>query len=196
MICFLVKSLGEDGYNKNVDEEWDEESDGRLDKEVLVGLFHFLLVSAIDFTRLCKEDTNRLVLHSKPTPEKNIFNWDRDNFLLLYQLRKTHCQPWPVLNANRCCGAWWQHPRSPLPAPAARARSPYSTAGTCPSAAALGLASPPHTESGQRQRQTCNSATNIPTKHLQKRVLPHNQNLSPSRWWESQRMLRVFSSLE
>ncbi len=51
-IGFIVEGLSKDGHDKDVDEEGDEEGDCRLNEEVLVGFLYFLLVSAIDFTRL------------------------------------------------------------------------------------------------------------------------------------------------
>lgn len=51
-VGFLVKGLSENRYNKDVDEERDEESDGRLDEEILIGFLYVLLVVAVDLARL------------------------------------------------------------------------------------------------------------------------------------------------
>ena len=49
-----VESLGENSHHKHVDEERDEQRDGRLDEEIFVGLFHFFLVRPIHFSRLTR----------------------------------------------------------------------------------------------------------------------------------------------
>lgn len=69
VIAFCVEGLGKDCYNKNIDKKGDEESDRRLDEEVLVGLFYFLLIFAIDFPRLVQDRTNNIT--ELPTNTQN-----------------------------------------------------------------------------------------------------------------------------
>lgn len=58
-VGFLVKGLSKNSYNKDVDEERDEESDGRLDEEILIGFLYVLLVVAVDLARLEKNGNFR-----------------------------------------------------------------------------------------------------------------------------------------
>lgn len=47
-----VESFGKHSHHEHVDQEGEKERDGRLDEEVLVGLFHLLLVRAVHLARL------------------------------------------------------------------------------------------------------------------------------------------------
>lgn len=47
-----MKSFCKHGHHKDVDEEGHKERHGRLNKEVLIGLFHLFLVGAIHFSGL------------------------------------------------------------------------------------------------------------------------------------------------
>lgn len=58
-IRFIEEGLSKDRYDKDVDEEGDKESDSWLDEEILVGFLYLLLIFAIDFTRLVKEQTEQ-----------------------------------------------------------------------------------------------------------------------------------------
>lgn len=51
-VGLIVEGLGKNGYNKDVDEERDEERDGRLNEVILVGFLYFLLISTVNITRL------------------------------------------------------------------------------------------------------------------------------------------------
>ena len=51
-IGLVVEGLSEHGHHKDVDEERDEEGDRGLDEVVLVGFLNFILVTAVDLTRL------------------------------------------------------------------------------------------------------------------------------------------------
>lgn len=74
-VGLIVEGLSEDRHNKDVDEKWDEESDRWLNKVVLIGFFHFLLVFAIYISRLAQEEKNQKINKKKQTKQGFISNF-------------------------------------------------------------------------------------------------------------------------
>lgn len=63
-VGFLVEGLSKDRHDKDVDEEGDEKSDTWLDEVVFVGFLYFLLITAIDFTRLVNKGNKQNSIQS------------------------------------------------------------------------------------------------------------------------------------
>ena len=54
--CLVVETLGKDGDDEDVDEEGDEQSNGRLDEEVFVGLFHLRFICPVHLPGLPRKN--------------------------------------------------------------------------------------------------------------------------------------------
>lgn len=55
-IGFTIEGCSKDRHDKDINEEGDEKSDRWLNEEILVGFLYFVLIVAINFTRLLNEN--------------------------------------------------------------------------------------------------------------------------------------------
>lgn len=148
-VCATVESFSENSHHKDIDEERDEQRDGRLYEEIFVGLLDVLLVRPIHLTRLKRTFGHVLMSRCSRTVSCRWLENGNDATVQWF------IAPWREQSGGRCCEAWWRLPRCRRPESSEPARSPRSTARTSPSAAGPDPDSLSHTEREEGREKMC-----------------------------------------